>query len=263
MHRRPWKLPTRHNSLREAAVVPIYPAHRLDLKSLLIFPKGAMCGRIIQSSAPLRLAIVDGLDVRDSRLTNVPRRYNAAPRQDLLIIRRNPRTGERSLEPITWGLIPSWSRDPKGGRRPINVKAETITSSIFRDTYRLRRCIVPVDGFFEWQATKDGKQPYAVAMKNGAPFGLAGLWENWKSPSGEWVRTFAVITVATNTLLARIHDRMPAILRPEDYEVWLGPDADPRDVLVTFPSEPMRMWPISQRVNSFRNDDAALLDPVG
>jgi len=136
-------------------------------------------------------------------------------------------------------------------------------SSLFRDAYRKRRCIVPVDGFFEWQATKGGKQPYATGMKNGAPFGLAGLWENWKDPaSGEWVRTFTIITVPSNELIARIHDRMPAILQPADYERWLGSDPDPHDLLITFPAEPMKMWPISKRVNSPRNDDEGLLAEV-
>jgi putative SOS response-associated peptidase YedK len=222
-----------------------------------------MCGRIIQSSEPLRLAIIDGLDVRDSRMTNLPPRYNGAPSQELLVIRRNPRTGERSLDPLKWGLIPSWCADPKGGRKPINAKAETVaTLPMFRDAYRLRRCIVPVDGFFEWRATKGARQPYAVAMRDGAPFGIAGVWENWKSPSGEWIRTFAVITVPANVLLAQIHDRMPAILRPEDYARWLGTEPDPRDLMTSFPAEPMRMWPVSQRVNSARADDAELLAPV-
>ena len=112
-----------------------------------------MCGRIIQSSGPLQLAIVDGLDVRDSRLPNIPPRYNGAPGQELLVIRRNPKTGERSLDPLKWGLVPSWCQDAKGGRKPINAKAETVaTLPTFRDAYRARRCIVPVDGFFEWKA---------------------------------------------------------------------------------------------------------------
>ena len=115
-----------------------------------------------------------------------------------------------------------------------NAMTETVRSkTMFRDAYRKRHCIVPVEGFFEWQATKGGKQPYAIAMKNGAPFGLAGLWENWKDPaSGDWVRTFTIITVPSNELIARIHDRMPAILRPADYERWLGSEPDPHDLLI-------------------------------
>jgi putative SOS response-associated peptidase YedK len=222
-----------------------------------------MCGRIIQSSGPLRLAIVDGLDVRDSRLPNIPPRYNGAPSQELLVIRRNHKTGERSLDPLKWGLIPYWCQDPKGGRKPINAKSETVaTLPTFREAYRARRCIVPVDGFFEWKALGGAKQPYAIAMTDGSPFGIAGLWENWKSPSGEWVRTFCIITVPANALLQQIHDRMPAILRPQDYVSWLEAEYDPRELMITYPAETMRMWPISQRVNSARNDDAELLMAV-
>jgi putative SOS response-associated peptidase YedK len=222
-----------------------------------------MCGRIIQSSGPLQLAIVDGLDVRDTRLPNIPPRYNGAPSQDLLVVRQNHKTGERSLDPLKWGLIPSRCDDPKGGRKPINAKAETVaTLPTFRDAYRARRCIVPVDGFFEWKAIAGAKQPYAVAMKDGSPFGIAGLWENWKSPSGEWVRTFCVITVPANALLEQIHHRMPAILRSQDYGRWLDAEPDPRELMITYPAEPMRIWPISQRVNSARNDDVDLLVAV-
>ena len=143
-----------------------------------------MCGRIIQKSGPLRLAIVEGLDVVDSRYGNVPPRYNGAPSQEMLVIRQNHQTGERSLDLLKWGLIPYWIDDPKGGRKPINAKAETVSRlPMFRDAYQRRRCIVPVDGFFEWQATKGGKQPYAIAMKDGSPFGIAGIWENWKEPA--------------------------------------------------------------------------------
>jgi putative SOS response-associated peptidase YedK len=171
----------------------------------------------------------------------------------LLVIRQNRKTGERSLDLIKWGLIPYWCTDPKGGRKPINAKAESVsTLPMFRDAYRLRRCIVPVDGFFEWRAIKGAraKQPYAIAMKDGSPFGLAGLWENWKNPkSGDWERTFAIITVPSNELVAQIHNRMPAILEPAGYDRWLSLEPDPHDLLITYPSEPMTMWPISTRVN--------------
>jgi putative SOS response-associated peptidase YedK len=114
-----------------------------------------MCGRVIQSSAPFRLAIVEGLDVRDSRFHNQPPRWNGAPSQELLVIRRNHHTGELSLDPLRWGLIPYFCADPKGGRKPINAKCETVrTLPTFRDAYRRRRCILPVDGFFEWKAIK-------------------------------------------------------------------------------------------------------------
>ena len=150
-----------------------------------------MCGRVMQSSAPVRLAIVEGMYARDSRVHNYSPRWNGAPSQDLLVIRRARHTGEASLDPLRWGLIPYWCSDPNGGRKPINAKCETVrTLPTFRDAYCRRRCIVPVDGFFEWKAIEGqkAKQPYAIAMKDGSPFGLSGLWENLKDPkSGEWI----------------------------------------------------------------------------
>jgi putative SOS response-associated peptidase YedK len=137
-----------------------------------------MCGKVIQSSGPLRYAIVDGMNVRDSRVHNYPARWNAAPSQELLVIRRNHQTGDVSLDPVRLGLIPYWCSDTKGGRKPINAKCETVRDlPTFRDAYRRRRCIVPVDGFFEWKAItgQKAKQPYAIAMKDGAPFGIAGI----------------------------------------------------------------------------------------
>jgi putative SOS response-associated peptidase YedK len=230
------------------------------------FISDSMCGRVIQSSGPIRLAIVDGLDVSDDRMGKIRPRYNAAPSQELLVIRENHKTGERLLDLIRWGLIPHRCDDPKGGRKPINAKSETVaTLPMFSDAYARRRCIVPVDGFFERPAIRGAraKQTYAIAMKDGLPFGLAGIWENWRNPkTGEWERTFAIITMPSNELVAQIHDRMPAILEPKSYDRWLGPEPDPRDLLITYPSEPMEMWPISTRVNAPEIDDLSLLDRV-
>jgi putative SOS response-associated peptidase YedK len=122
-----------------------------------------------------------------------------------------------------------------------------------------------VDGFFEWKAIKGAraKQPYAITMKDGAPFGIGGIWENWKVPtSGEWVRTFAIITTDANELVAAIHDRMPLLLAAGDYLRWLGDEPDPRVLMRRFAAEPMRMWPISTRVNKPENDDPSILEPV-
>jgi putative SOS response-associated peptidase YedK len=224
-----------------------------------------MCGRVVQSSGPLRYAIVDGLDVRDSRVHNYPPRWNVAPSQDLLVIRRNHKTGQLSLDPLRWGLIPYWCKDPTGGRKPINAKAETVASlPTFREAYRKRRCIIPVDAFFEWKAIKGRtKQAYAIAMKDGSPFGIVGIWENWKDPrSSEWVRTFAIITTEANELVAEIHDRMPAILARSGYERWISEEPDPHDLLRPYPSEEMRIWPISARVNKPENDDSTILEPI-
>jgi putative SOS response-associated peptidase YedK len=126
----------------------------------------------------------------------------------------------------------------------------------FRHAFERQRCILPVDDFFEWKAIKGQKasHPFAIAMRDGSPFGIAGLWDMWKDPtSGEWVCTFAIITVLANELVGAIHDRMPAILHREDYDRWLGPEPDPREALRPFPFELLRMWPISTRVNSPMN----------
>jgi putative SOS response-associated peptidase YedK len=215
---------------------------------------------VIQSSGPLRYGLVEGMDMRDSRAHNYPPRWNGAPSQDLLVIRRNHETGEVSLDALRWGLIPHWCADPN------NAKCETVhTLPTFRDAYRRRRCILPVDGFFEWKAIKGqkAKQPYAIAMKDGKPFGIGGLWENWKDPTlGEWLRTFAVITTDANELVAQIHNRMPLILAPRDYARWLSEEPDPRDLLRPFPAEPMRIWPISTRVNKPENDHASIVEPI-
>jgi putative SOS response-associated peptidase YedK len=223
-----------------------------------------MCGRVIQSSGPLRYAIVDGMNVRDSRSHNYPPRGTLRPARNCSS--SAAQTGEVSLDPLRWGLIPYWCNDPNGGRKPINAKFETVRDlPTFRDAYRKRRCIVPVDGFFEWKAIKGqkAKQPYAIAMKDSSPFGIAGIWENWKnSTSGEWIRTFAIITTDSNELVADIHDRMPVILAPADYARWLGGEPDPRDLMRPFPAQLMRMWPISTRVNKPENDDPSIIEPI-
>lgn len=225
-----------------------------------------MCGRISQHSGFISLSIVEGIDAPDRPGgTNHPPRYNGAPSQELLVIRRNHKRGEISLEPIKWGFIPVSCEDAKGGVKPINARAETIkTSAMFKAAYARRRCIVPVDVFFEWKAVKGGKtkQAYAIGMKDGSPFGLAGLWENWQDPKGEWVRTFTIITTRANELVGEIHHRMPVIVKPADYLRWLGEEQEADALLQPFDAGLMRMWPISARVNSPRNDDAGILRPV-
>jgi putative SOS response-associated peptidase YedK len=157
-------------------------------------------------------------------------------------------------------------KDAKGGRRPINARAETIAPlPMFKAAYAKRRCLLPIDGYFEWRAIKGSKmkQPYALAMKDRSPFAVAGIWENWTQPdTGEAVRTFAVITCEPNDLVNQIHDRMPVIISPADYDRWLGTETDPRDLMKPFPSKLMTMWPVSTLVNSPRNDDEGILAEV-
>ena len=222
-----------------------------------------MCGRIIQSSVPADLAIVSGLSASDQH-NNHPPRWNGAPSQTILVIREDRKTNERTLEPLKWGLVPVWEKDIKKARKPINAKAETVASlPSFRSAYKSRRCIVPVNGYYEWYANDDGpKQPYAMAMADNSVFGMAGIWEGWKAPDGEWLKTFAIVTVPANTLAAKIHDRMPAILRPDHYERWLGAEDSAAELMGSYPPEHMQIWPVSTRVNSPRNEGKELLDEV-
>jgi putative SOS response-associated peptidase YedK len=222
-----------------------------------------MCGRFTQLTAHLPgldAIFPDGVEDEPP-----PGRYNGAPSQDFWVIRRNPETERIHGDRLIWGLIPYWVKEASGGRRPINAKSETITSlPSFRAAYAKRRCIVPIDNFFEWRKTTPPKQPFAIGMQDGSSFGLAAIWENWKHPeTGAYIRTFCILTCPANELIATIHDRMPVILPPESYDRWLSPiEPDPRDLLVSYPSAPMRMWPISTRVNTPKNDSPDLLDPI-
>jgi putative SOS response-associated peptidase YedK len=171
----------------------------------------------------------------------------------------------RSLDLLRWGLLPSvLAEKPKPP--PINARSEAVAASrLFSRAYAKRRCIVPVDGFFEWRSEegKGPKQPFAIAMKDRRPFGLAGLWENWRDPATDtWIRSFCILTTAANTAIAPLHPRMPVILDPADYERWLGDEPDPHDLLRAYPPEPLEIWPVSTRVNGTRVDEKSLLDPV-
>ena len=227
-----------------------------------------MCGRITQKSPPGALALTMMLGTPDDpRVSKAEARYNGAPSQELLVIRQHPQTRVYKLDYLRWGLIPHWIKEANPKLRPINATAERVaTAPMFRAAYAKRRCIVPVDNFFEWKAIKGrtAKQPYAIGMRDGTPFGIAGIWESWKQPgTGELVRTFCVITTTANDLLAEIHNRMPVILPREAYARWLANiDPHPRDLLVPFPAADMRMWPISTRVNKPDNDDADVLTPL-
>ncbi len=176
-----------------------------------------MCGRVTQSNRELPGIETVVLDERyDSRTGELipPIRYNG---------------GLYHRDRLIWGLIPSWCKEANGGRKPINARAESLTSlPSFRAAYAKRRCLLPIDNFFEWQKIKGPKQPYAIAMKSGEPFVLAGLWEGWRHPkTGEIIRAFCVLTTEANELLAQIHDRMPVIIQREAYDRWLSPHSRP------------------------------------
>jgi putative SOS response-associated peptidase YedK len=198
---------------------------------------------------------------------NFPPSWNVAPTDTLPVVRFDLKAKQRSLDMLRWGLIPNWAKDIKVGFANINAKAEGVeTRPAFREAFQRRRCLVPVDGFYEWKKTETGKQPYAIALADRRLMALAGLWENWRSPSGEWVRSFAIMTTVPNELCAQLHNRMPVVLKPEAWPVWLG--EQPADegalkaLLAPFPSEEMTCWPVSARVGNVKNNDASLIEPI-
>jgi putative SOS response-associated peptidase YedK len=221
-----------------------------------------MCGRVVQAKDPTLYTHVLGGEP-ERALPNTPPHYNGAPGQDYLIGRLNPKTGERSIDVLRWGLIPSWAKDRKIAWRMINARAETVqTAPAFKKAYSKRRALLPVDGFYEWKKVGKEKRPYLIGMADGAPFTLATLWENWKDPdSGEWVRTFTIVTTEANELVAELHDRMPVIIAEADRERWMADD-NPADLLRPYPAELMTMWPVSQQVNSVKNDGPELLERI-
>ena len=200
---------------------------------------------------------------------NAPPRYNAAPTDNLAVVRFNPQTRTRALDLLRWGLVPLWAKDPSFGPKCINARAETVaTNNIFRDAFERRRCLVPADAFYEWRKIgPKTKAPYAVVPTAGGVFAFAGLWERWKNPAdGSILRSFTIVTGEANPLCAPIHDRMPVILPKEAWPVWLGETeasaAELLALLLPYPAELMRVYPVGRAVGNVKNDDPTLLDPV-
>ncbi|MEP9355245.1 SOS response-associated peptidase [Xanthobacter sp. KR7-65] len=219
-----------------------------------------MCGRFVQLTPPAAVAALFCIDGATG-LPNVPPRYNAAPTQDLMVIRRHPDSGARHLDLMRWGLVPSFAPDMSGGAKLINARAETAPSKpTFRAAWKARRCIVPADFFYEWKAVEGRRQPFLIARADGRPMAFAGLWEGWRDPAtGLWQRTFTILTCAADPALVPLHERMPVILGEEDIAAFLEAP-DPRDLMRPFPGLVLR--PVSARVNAVRNDDADLLAPL-
>jgi putative SOS response-associated peptidase YedK len=194
--------------------------------------------------------------------------WNVAPQTFQPIVRLNRDTGEREIVLVRWGLIPYWAKDPSIGLRTINAKAETITTApAFREAIKYRRCLVPADCFYEWQRLNaKTKQPFAIAMKDGKPYALAGLWERWKDrKAGTDLLTFTVITTDPNEVVEQLHDRMPCIIPENDYDRWLqpgDPDRPPIDLLRPFDGDKMTAWKVDKAVGNVKNDSPQLIEPA-
>jgi putative SOS response-associated peptidase YedK len=220
-----------------------------------------MCGRyasFLPAEATARLFRALG------PLPNVAANWNVAPTQDAMAVRRHPDSGERRLDLLRWGLVPHFTKDLKAARRPINARAETVaTSGMFRGALAARRCLIPADAFYEWSVSDGDKQPYAIACRDGQPMAFAGFWEGWRSPEGEVLRSFTIVTTTANATLRPLHERMPVVLEPADWPAWLGETpADPAALLRPAAEDVLHIWPVGRRVGNVRNNDAGLLAPL-
>jgi putative SOS response-associated peptidase YedK len=225
-----------------------------------------MCGRVHLSADVSEIERVFSIPPHRPSPNYAPS-WNAAPTDPLPVVRYDRKAGERSLDMLRWGLVPYWAKNLNVGFANINAKAEGIENrSAFREAFQRRRCIVPVDGFYEWKKTATGKQPYAIALDDRSLMALAGLWENWRSPAGEWVRSFAIVTTTPNELCAELHDRMPVVLGREAWPAWLGEEpanaSELKALLAPYPPEEMTCWPVSVRVGNVKNNDPSLIEPI-
>jgi putative SOS response-associated peptidase YedK len=218
-----------------------------------------MCGRFAQKSPAKKIA-------KKFEVEGVPplaERYNVAPAQAVLAVREASAAREAVF--LKWGLVPRWAKDPAIGNRLINARSETVTEKpSFREAFTRRRCLVPLDGFYEWSRRGDRKRPFFFHLRDGEPFALAGLWERWEG-GGEPLETCTLLTTEANELLAPHHDRMPVILRPEDYGLWLDAGVRRSDLLRPlfrpYPHEEMGAYGVSLLVNSPSNDDPRCVEP--
>jgi putative SOS response-associated peptidase YedK len=227
-----------------------------------------MCGRYVIISTPDAVRALFGY----GELPNFPSRYNVAPTQPIPIVRLVE--GRRSFALMRWGMLPSWVKDPKTFPLLINARGESVLEKpAFRNAVRRRRCLIPTDGFYEWQAGPAGapKRPYFVRAKRGPdgtapPLAFAGLWETWTGPNGEEMDTAAIITTAANHTLAAIHERMPVFVAPEAFDLWLdcaNVDADAATTLIKpAPESLLEVYGVSSAVNRVVNDSAALIEPA-
>jgi putative SOS response-associated peptidase YedK len=219
-----------------------------------------MCGRFAQKSSAKKIS-------KQFKVEEVPplaERYNVAPTQTVLAVREASDGREATL--LKWGLVPRWAKDPTIGNRLINARAETVTEKpSFREAFARRRCLVPMEGFYEWARRGDRKRPFYFHMRDGEPFAVAGLWEVWEG-DGDPLGTCTLLTTKANELLAGYHDRMPVILRPEDYDLWLDSGVRSAERLLPllrpYPGEEMTTYAVGLMVNSPSNDSPRCVEPA-
>jgi len=222
-----------------------------------------MCGRIILTSAPHILAEKFFLDM----VPEVVPRFNIAPASDIAGVVANPRSVGRLVRMFRWGLVPPWSSGPEVGAKMINARSETVLEKpSFKEAFLGRRCLIPVDGFYEWQKREDGKQPFLFRRKDHSVFALAGLWEQWKDKEGRELETCTILTTAANATMRPIHQRMPVVLPESDWKAWLDLPADQAKQLMKLlrPCAPdvLLAHPVTRQVNKPAFDQPDCLEPV-
>jgi putative SOS response-associated peptidase YedK len=222
-----------------------------------------MCGRFTQQRPTSELAeIFDAENLAD----DLGGHYNVAPTDEAAVVVQ--RDDRRAVATYRWGLVPYWATDASGAAGRINARAETVAvTPAFRDSFLRRRCVVPVDSFYEWRREEGVRQPYRIVRSDGMPLILAGLWSGWKDPAdGSIRRTFTIVTTRANTQIADLHDRMPVVLGPEEWPRWLDPrHADPGELhamLVPAEDAPLDIYPVVRLVNNVRNDGPELIAPL-
>lgn len=232
-----------------------------------------MCGRFTLRTSPGDLAAWFLNASLDLTWPAIRPRFNIAPTQGIVCVRVDPNEADRcEVVQLLWGLIPPWSPDKKSAYKMINARSETIHEKpSFRGPFRKRRCLIVADGFYEWVREGEIKRPFHISMNDGSPFCFAGIWERWNSPEGA-VESAAILTTSANSLMARIHDRMPVILPPQDFRHWLtaqipAAGEDPQtqsllQLLQPFPADRLQAIPVSTLVNSVRNESPDCLLPV-
>jgi putative SOS response-associated peptidase YedK len=222
-----------------------------------------MCGRFVTNTPPEVLA-------RTFELSEIPRiepRYNVAPTQNVGVIRCCDETSHNRFDVLKWGLVPSWSKDLSFGSHLINARSENIAEKpAFRHSIKYRRCIIPTSGFYEWDHSSGKKQPYFIRLTDHSPMCLAGIWESWKTPDGIDLETFAILTTAANKIVEPIHDRMPVILCPDAFKLWLNHNMhDPEQLqplYQPFPDSELTAYKVPNLVNNPRFDSPTCIAQV-
>ncbi len=224
-----------------------------------------MCGRFAQADGGKGLMEQLGIVVTASA---TPARYNIAPSQQAVVIRRLSQQTTPSASLLRWGFVPHWTPNPPFGAPLINARSETVTEKpSFRDAFIHRRCLVPTNGFYEWRGKGRDKQPFFIGMADGQSFAMGGLWEAWHAPEETCIETFTLLTTQANACVAPIHNRMPVIVAREYYATWLNMEAtvpvcSMAAILAPFPALQMVSHPVSDRVNSPAHDSASCMQPV-